>query len=372
MSNNIIGYFLAKSGHYKNIEVLVEIEIPPDAMTNINREDIFDKLNAEYQTNKYIVKKIYDINLNEYSIFFLNYYSSAIKLGELVFVNNTESDSDTDEDKELKLKFYISKHIAIGFIRIKDGICILYHKNGRKSIEYTRKNGIKNGKYYEWFNNGQIYHELCYLNDLLDGECKSYDENGKLEEHNLYHNDKIIEKLDFEIFKKCIDGYINDIIEKEEKLNLIDFNSAFISTNIEPVKKSKYKKKKSESDTSDSEYEKPKTIIKKINDMKNHDMKINNIFDEYYRICLDYIVDIINEPVKKEELVKYKNEKLIVIIKSFFEKINTPYGKSYLEINNKKRDYIKNNLKNYIKYFMKTDNKDILLYLLQLQNFIFI
>jgi len=370
MTNNIIGYFLAKSGHYKNIEVLVEIEIPPNATTNINRNDIFDKLNAEYETNKYIVKKIYDINLNEYSIFFLNYYSSAIKLGELVFVNNNDCDSDTDEDKELKQKFYMSKHIAIGLIDIKDGICILYHKNGHKRIEYTRKNGIKNGKYYEWLENGQIYEELCYLNNLLDGECKSYDENGKLEEHVLYQNNKIIEKLDFEIFKKCIDSNINNIIEKEEKLNLIDFNSAFISTNIKTVKKTKYKKKKSESDTSDSsdsEYENPKTIIK-----KNHDNKIDNIFNEYCRTCLGYIDDIITEPVKKEELVKYKNEKLIVIIKRVFEKINTPYGKSYLEINNKKRDYIKNNLKNYIKYFMITDNKDFLMYLLQFKNFIFI
>ena len=35
MSNNIIGYFLAKSGCDKNIQVLVEIEIPPDAKTDI-------------------------------------------------------------------------------------------------------------------------------------------------------------------------------------------------------------------------------------------------------------------------------------------------------------------------------------------------
>jgi len=373
MSNNIRCYFLAKSGCDKNIDVLVEIEIPPDANTDINRDDIFDKLNAEYETNKYIVKKIYDQHLNEYSIFFHNYYSSAIKLGELVFVNNSEYDSDTDEEEKVK-KFYMSKHIPIGLTDIINGVCTLYHKNGRKRIEYTRKNGKKNGKYYEWLDNGQIYDESCYLDDLLDGECKFYDLNGKLEEHNLYHKDKIIEKLDFEIFKKCIDNYVDDIIDKEKKLYLIDFNSKFISSNLisnnkKPVKKSKPKKKyEIVSDSSESEYEKP-IAIKKI---ETKDTKIENNFDEYYRTCLDNIKVIIDEPVKKEEFVKYKNEKLIDIIKGFFEKINTTYGKSYFEINIKKKDYIKDNIKCYIKYFMKTDNKDILMYLLQLNNCIFI
>ena len=389
MSNNIIGYFLAKSGFNKNIEVLVEIEIPPDAKTDINRDDIFDKLNAEYKTNKYIVKKIYDQHLNEYSMFFHNYYSSAIKLGELVFVNDSECYSDTDEEEEVK-EFYMSKHIAIGVTDIIDGICTLYHKNGRKRIEYTRKNGKKNGKYYEWLENGQIYEESCYLNDLLDGECKFYDLNGKLEKHDLYHKDKIIEKLDFEIFKKCIDNYVDNIIDKEKKLYLIDFNSKFISSNKEPVKKSKPKKKYviSESDSSESEYEKPKPkkkyeIVSDSSESEyekpiarkkigTKDTKIENNFDEYYRSCLENIKVIIDEPVKKEEFVKYKNEKLIDIIKGFFEKINTTYGKSYLEINIKKKGYIKDNIKNYIKYFMKTDNKDILMYLLQLNNFIFI
>lgn len=376
MSNNIIGYFLAKSGCDKNIDVLVEIEIPPDANTDINRDDIFDKLNAEYETNKYIVKKIYDQHLNEYSIFFHNYYSGAIKLGELVFVNNSEYDSDTDEEEKVK-KFYMSKHIAIGLTDIMNGNCTLYHKNGRKRIEYTRKNGKKNGKYYEWLDNGQIYDESCYLDDLLDGECKFYDLNGKLEEHNLYHKDKIIEKLDFEIFKKCIDNYVDDIIDKEKKLYLIDFNSKFtsgnlISNNKESVKKSKPKKKyEIVSDSSESEYEKPIIPKKKVNKSKK-DIKLDDNFDEYYCTCLDNISLIIDEPVKKEEFVKYKNDKLIDIIKGFFEKINTIYGKSYLEINKQKKDYIKDNIKCYIKYFMKTDNKDILMYLLQLKNCIFI
>lgn len=349
MSNNTIGYFLAKSGSYKNIEVLVEIEIPSDAITNINRDDIFDKLNAEYKTNKYIVKKIYDINLNEYSIFFLNYNSGAIKLGELVFVNDTDCDSDTDDDIELKQKFYMSKHIAIGLTYIMDGICILYHQNGRKQIEYTRKNGKKNGKYYEWLGNGQIYQESCYFNNLLDGECKFYDLNGKLESHVLYEKDKIIEILDFEIFKKEIDSYVNNNIEEEKKLVLIDFNSEFISNNKEHI---------------------IKPMPKKIEQLIRY--KIDNDFDEYYCTSLDNIDGIINEPVKKEEFVKYKNEKLIVIIKAFFEKINTTYGKSYLEFNNTKKDYIKDKLNKYIKYFMKTDNKDFLMYLLQLNNCIFI
>lgn len=157
---------------------------------------------------------------------------------------------------------------------------------------------------------------------------------------------------------------------------MIDFNSKYISNNKEPVKKSKYKKKKivyesDSSESSDSEDEKPIIPKKKVNKSKK-DIKIDDNFNEYYSTCLENILDIINEPVKKEELVKYKNEKLIDIIKGFFEKINTIYGKSYLEINKQKKDYIKDNIKNYVKYFMKTDNKDILMHLLQQNNYIFI
>lgn len=342
MSNNTIGYFLAKSGLKKNINVIVEIEIPSDAKTNIDRDDIYDKLNAEYKTNKYIVKKIYDQYLNEYSMFFNN-YSCPLKLGELVCnkdVYYSEIDGEHVEAEKVK-KFYMSKHIAIGLTDIMDGICTLYHKNGRKSIEYTKKNGKKNGKCYKWLENGQIYEETYYLNNLLDGECKFYDIDGKLEDHVLYQKNKIIEILDFDLFKKYIDYYVDNIIEEEKKIVLIDFDSKYTSNNSKHVKKSK------------------KTA------------KLDNDFEVYYTTFLNMIDNIFSKPVKKEEFVKYKNEKLIFLIKAFFEKINTTYGKSYLECNNKK-DYIKEELNQYIKYFMKTDNKDILLYLLQLNNFIFI
>lgn len=220
MDNNTIGYFLAYSGIKRDIKVLVEIEIPPNAKTNLNREGIFDKLNAQYKTNNYIVKKIYDEQLNEYSVFFKNRYvkNKVRKLNENVFVKNYKTDnSDNDNNSETDnslydgdrgykdaATFYLTKNRAFGKICDKQGKCIVYHKNGHKKKEYyftkfsysDEYYSYKTGKYYFWSKNGILLKDLTYSGNKLNGECKYYDKtNGKIKMHVIYKNNVITEYL---------------------------------------------------------------------------------------------------------------------------------------------------------------------------------
>ena len=48
-------------------KLIITIEIPKDAKTNMARKDIYDKEHATYKTDKLIVKKIEDYCGNEYS-----------------------------------------------------------------------------------------------------------------------------------------------------------------------------------------------------------------------------------------------------------------------------------------------------------------
>ena len=69
----IIGYMNGRSGPSHNIHVLVTIEIPPDAITNLGRGGLIDPLFATYETNIFKIIQIIDEQLNKYSICTLDF-----------------------------------------------------------------------------------------------------------------------------------------------------------------------------------------------------------------------------------------------------------------------------------------------------------
>ena len=60
----MLGYKIAEHG---NVRVLVTLEIPDDALTNMNRYDIFDAMKAKYRTNKAKVLDIEDEQGTKYT-----------------------------------------------------------------------------------------------------------------------------------------------------------------------------------------------------------------------------------------------------------------------------------------------------------------
>jgi len=66
------------------------------------------------------------------------------------------------------------------------------------------KNKKLDGKYREYFNNGQIRKDIDYKNNLYNGQFLTYWPNGKPKRVDIYENDKLISG-------KCLDSIGNEI-----------------------------------------------------------------------------------------------------------------------------------------------------------------
>lgn len=58
-----------------------------------------------------------------------------------------------------------------------------YTKDGDKNDD---RDGEKNGIYRSWYENGQIYVECMYVDDMINGLYKSWYEDGQIEEECNY------------------------------------------------------------------------------------------------------------------------------------------------------------------------------------------
>ncbi len=55
-----------------------------------------------------------------------------------------------------------------------------YVQSGKKWKEVEYINGLMNGEYKEWYENGNLYYHCFYKDGILDGICKIFSENGNL------------------------------------------------------------------------------------------------------------------------------------------------------------------------------------------------
>ncbi|MEP3374369.1 MAG: toxin-antitoxin system YwqK family antitoxin [Maribacter dokdonensis] len=100
-----------------------------------------------------------------------------------------------------------------------------WFSNGQKKKEQNYTKGILNGEQCEWYENGQLKLKENFVNGVQVGESLKYLENGKLKRKKFYKNGKI-EGLVYELwdFKgKVVDGgvyseteYVKDIPNGKE------------------------------------------------------------------------------------------------------------------------------------------------------------
>jgi len=76
---------------------------------------------------------------------------------------------------------------------IKDGAWKQYFDNGIIKLQAIFKNGKLHGDYRVYHSNGKTYVEGQYNNGLMDGPWKYYDEKGELKIEAVYSNGKLIE-----------------------------------------------------------------------------------------------------------------------------------------------------------------------------------
>ena len=93
----------------------------------------------------------------------------------------------------------------------------------RERINRLDQQGLKQGVWKTFYDNGRIKTEANYKNDILNGPYKEYDENGLVKVYFQYAEGKMLEKadtaeLDIEVRNKYDeegkDNLYRDIIEK--------------------------------------------------------------------------------------------------------------------------------------------------------------
>lgn len=235
----MLGYKAAKCGETR---VLITLEIPDDAKTNVDRKYVVDKEKAKHRTNRAMVLKIEDADGNSYETAETAYSSKKLtyKVGEVI------EEPSFDPTLELVcaggIHFFLDKRVAelFGRERTKDwtGAWEEWYDNGQTKAKQVFENGRAVGTTTTWFESGikkmesielgenkrqttfyyptgeketeYIYsyvdandianRKLYYKNGQLKQECST--RNGKLEGYNVewYENG----------LKKCEGVYQND------------------------------------------------------------------------------------------------------------------------------------------------------------------
>ncbi len=65
---------------------------------------------------------------------------------------------------------------------------VYYPGNGQLAELTSYENGIKQGEWKRWFEDGSILNEANYVNDQLDGKAVFYHPNGAIEQQGYYHH----------------------------------------------------------------------------------------------------------------------------------------------------------------------------------------
>ena len=175
----MIGYKAAKVGETR---VLITLDIPDDAITNVARTSVVVKDTAKYRTNKANVLKIEDEDGKEYTEAVTVFYrenSLTYKLNELVEVSNY--DMNLEEVCSSGIHFFLTKRVAELYSRdsIQNGLYQSWYKNGEKWVECTYVNGKREGLFQEWRRNGQKLEEFTLVNGLAEGLYQSWHQNGE-------------------------------------------------------------------------------------------------------------------------------------------------------------------------------------------------
>ena len=174
----MLGYKVAKSFGKR---VVITLEIPEDAITNVKRSNIVKAETASYRTNKAIVIKIEDSdgNINdEAESCFYDKKKLIYSLGKQCACH--DFDMNLEIASGAGIHFVLSKSLAetYGLVRIENGILTSWHNNGVKESEITFVNNNKQGISYQWYENGKKEWECPMLDGKRHGDCHFWDENG--------------------------------------------------------------------------------------------------------------------------------------------------------------------------------------------------
>lgn len=162
----MIGYKIAKNG---DTRVVVTLEIPDDAQTNIGRSSVAMKETAKYRTNKAKVLEISDCDGKQYTIAFsFNYVFKTLTYIVGQVLEDVYYDPDPEKVCAAGIHFFLSRTRAelYGYKYVQNGLFQSWYDNGQKEFEVTYKDGKYHGHFQKWNMNGQLIVKSEYVNGV--------------------------------------------------------------------------------------------------------------------------------------------------------------------------------------------------------------
>jgi antitoxin component YwqK of YwqJK toxin-antitoxin module len=186
----MLAYKAAKNGETR---VLITLEIPDDALTNMNRSSVVIKETAKYRANKANVLKIEDADGNLYETAESGFYEKKkilYKVGETV--ECPDYDMDAEKVCSKGIHFLLNREVAEQYELhyIPSGVRILYHENGVKQSECTFVNGLTTGLYQTWYPSGQQEVKCMVIKGVNHGLYQRWLPSGQIEKEILFENGK--------------------------------------------------------------------------------------------------------------------------------------------------------------------------------------
>jgi antitoxin component YwqK of YwqJK toxin-antitoxin module len=186
----MLAYKAATSGGKR---VIITLEIPPDALTNINRKSVAVRETAKHRTNKAKVLKIEGEDGTSYTTAQTAFFTGRAliyKMGEVV--EELSYDPDPDHVCSSGIHFFLSKRVAelYGLEKIENGLYQQWYENGVLSSEGMYTNGLREGIWRDWHSSGAKEYEGMMTNGKAEGVHMSWYENGTICEQASHLNGK--------------------------------------------------------------------------------------------------------------------------------------------------------------------------------------
>ncbi len=210
MTNNI---------RYKSISAyIIELELPPDSITDEAFKEYIDKNYTLYSTNKALIKKItHKIkdktlhaikNFNRYE----HDFETVYRINETIEVHKSDTNImgihyflTKDAAFHYELLKYVKKYTGFNTIRLYNGTKYGdYNYNGGilsgqhvqwkkkiKIVECAYKNNELDGTYTKWYDSGQLQMRCNYILGVLHGLKEEWHPNRKKKSVQNYTNDKL-------------------------------------------------------------------------------------------------------------------------------------------------------------------------------------
>ena len=182
-------------------DYIYEIEIPEDAIHNENTLECFDKENAKYETNKYIIRScIYTPTK------YRQLNGQCLDVCNILYKHRTSYYKTYDRALS---EISFPQHIRLKTAERDDFPSVFrsYYDDGKICEEFYHIKGVIEGEFKYFDTNDRLICKCNFINGKINGDCNVYDEENNMYK-TYYFLDGIVQKIDSYYDYDELDKYI--------------------------------------------------------------------------------------------------------------------------------------------------------------------